>query len=92
MLDFVLFFIENFMIAWVIIPVVLVVKAILFARIDDEKITSWVDFVYYGHSNIATTHHHGVKSKKKLQNQLSVAVLVLIIIQLMLAIPVIIKG
>ena len=92
MANFFLFFIENFLLAWIFIPAVLFYKAFLFVGLSDEPQVDFSNFFYFGHPNVATTHDRSLQHKKKIQNMLSITLIVLIILQLMLAIPVIISN
>lgn len=81
------FFIENYLIAWVFVPMVLVFKTILFIKINNEPQVSPENFIYFSHPNVATTHNANLQYRKKFQNVLSGVLGSLILIQIILAIP-----
>lgn len=86
------FFIENYLIAWVFIPIVLVYKTHLFLQLSNEPQVDFSNYLYFSHPNVATTHDNELQQRKKFQNLLSGVLLGLILLQIILAIPVIITG
>jgi hypothetical protein len=91
MVEFILYSIENFLIALVLIPAVILCKIVLFVRLADEPQVDLSNFFFFSHPNVATTHDRHVRSKKNLQNMLSITVFFLILLQLVLAVPVFMK-
>ncbi len=87
----ILFFIENYLIAWVFVPAVLVYKTILFVELDNEPQVAVENFFYFSHPNVATTHDQMLRKKKAFQNTLSYILLALIILQVIIAIPTLIS-
>ena len=86
------FFIENFFIAWVFVPIVLIYKTKLFIELNNEPQVALTNFFYFSHPNVATTHDTDLQHRKKFQNVLSGILAGLIVLQIVLAIPVIITG
>lgn len=85
--NFILFFVENYLIAWVFVPAVIVYKTILFVDLNNEPQVAVENFFYFSHPNVATTHDLMLRKKKEFQNTLSYILLGLIFIQIILAIP-----
>lgn len=86
------FFIDNYIIAWVFIPVVLIYKTHLFLQLNNEPQVEIANYLYFSHPNVATTHNNELQQRKKFQNLLSAILLGLILLQIILAIPVFING
>ena len=86
------FFIENYLIAWVFVPIVLIIKSILFIQLNNEPQVGLTNFIYFSHPNVATTHDFELQHRKKFQNLLSGILLGLILLQVILAIPVLITS
>lgn len=86
------FFIENYLIAWVFVPIVLIYKTHLFIQLNNEAQVALTNFLYFSHPNVATTHDNDLQHRKKFQNLLSGILLGLILLQIILAIPVLITG
>ena len=86
------FFIENYLIAWVFMPIVLIFKSILFIQLNNEPQVGLTDFIYFSHPNVATTHDFELQHRKKFQNLLSGVLFGLILLQVILAIPVLITS
>ena len=86
------FFIENYLIAWVFIPIVLIYKTLLFIQLNKEPQVTIENYLYFSHPNVATTHDNELQQRKKFQNLLSGILLGLILLQIILAIPLIING
>lgn len=86
------FFIENYLIAWVFVPIVLIFKSILFIQLNNEPQVGLTDFIYFSHPNVATTHDFELQHRKKFQNLLSGVLFGLILLQVILAIPVLITS
>ena len=80
------FIINNFIILGVLLPLVLIVKFIVYKRIETNS-TRPTDFFYFTHANIATTHSRDRKKDKQLQNSLFIILIFLLILQLILMIP-----
>ena len=80
------FIINNFIILGVLLPLVLIVKFIVYKRIETNS-TRPTDFFYFTYANIATTHSRDRKKDKQLQNSLFIILIFLLILQLILMIP-----
>ena len=80
------FIINNFIILGVLVPLVLIVKFIVYKRIKTIS-TRPTDFFYFTYANIATTHSKDRKKDKQLQNSLFIVLIILLILQLVLMIP-----
>ena len=80
------FIINNFIIPGVLLPLVLIVKFIVYKRIETNS-TRPTDFFYFTYANIATTHSRDRKKDKQLQNSLFIILIFLLILQLILMIP-----
>ena len=86
------FFIENYLIAWVFMPIVLIYKSILFIQLNNEPQVALTNFLYFSHPNVATTHDNELQHRKKFQNLLSYILLGLILLQIILALPVLMTS
>ena len=87
MLDNLIYFIiNNFIILRVLLPLVLIVKFIVYKRIESNS-TRPTDFFHFTYANIATTHSRDRKKDKQLQNSLFIILIFLLILQLILLIP-----
>lgn len=86
------FFVDNYLIAWIFIPIIIIYKTYLFIKLTDEPQVALANYLYFSHPNVATTHDYELQRSKKFQNLLSGLLLGLILLQIILAIPVLING
>ena len=84
------FILRKFIIIGFLVPIVLVLKFIIYRRLQNGT-GHPVDFFYHSYSNIATTHNRERKKDKERQNFLFILLVLLIILQLILSIPVIVN-
>ncbi len=90
--NLIFYFIENFLIVLIFVPMVLVYKAFLFVHITNEAQVTIQNFFFFGHPNVATTHDSELRKKKLFQNSLTWVLVSLVVLQVVLAIPIIVNS
>ena len=84
------FILHKFIIIGFLVPIVLVLKFIVYRRLQNGN-GHFLDFFYHSYSNIATTHNRERKKDKKRQNFLFILLIFLVFLQLILSIPVLVN-
>lgn len=81
------FLVKYYLLITILLPLLLTYKTMLFIKINNEPQVRPENFMYFSHSNVATTHEEDLQTKKKFQNTLTTLVVVVILLQCILEIP-----
>ena len=85
------FILHKFIILGILVPIVLVLKFLLYRKLQNGT-EKFHDFFYYTYANIATTHNRERKNDKQLQNSLFFILLFLLVMQFVLSIPMLLNS